>query len=441
MSSATYVQPPLQLAAVEDNPAFKMLCPRVQMGTTGSKVLFVLDRVASEEIRSHRLLEGDEIGGTFERVLREAVNRSRTPLKEFVAINYQELRLNKLSGPAKDRAQQACWQRVMDFAVRYRPDIIVFLGRDPADIAWAEGKDSDNAHLMGRIRSFKYGTHVFRGMWTLSASDWIPTQPHMFSHSMLAGIVIRNLIDAIEVRNRRTINVPANVQPIMLNTIERFRQFMALLKKARRPCIDTETRNLNRVANRLLSIQFSLDGKRSFFLPMRHRESPWLADEYNEIVASLRDWYERGETDYIIYHAAKFDIGQVFAQLGVRFHNHRVYDIQAAEFCFHPDTWVVTEQGRMQIKDLVAMPQPPRVLSWNHAEEKPEFKRILNQSQHANKKRMVEVEWEGGKLRVTEDHKIWSVTRGAYVEARSLQPDEEVAAFGPPDDGSSDAHS
>ena len=105
---------------------------------------------------------------------------------------------------------------------------------------------------------------------------------------------------------------------------------------------------------------------------------------------------------------------------------YNVFDVALGAFCFAPETIVATEEGPMQIQELVRRPTPPRVQSFSHETGVVEYADVVGASEHSSEKDLVEVEYDGGVLRVTEDHKIWSVTRGAYVEAASLLPDEEV---------------
>jgi hypothetical protein len=104
----------------------------------------------------------------------------------------------------------------------------------------------------------------------------------------------------------------------------------------------------------------------------------------------------------------------------------RIWDLMAGEYCFDPETLVETEFGMRKIIDIVRDPQPPRVWSFNHKTGERELKQVLYQSEHTTTDKMIEIEYEGGTLRVTENHEIWSVTHQRYVKVKDVREDEEV---------------
>lgn len=110
-------------------------------------------------------------------------------------------------------------------------------------------------------------------------------------------------------------------------------------------------------------------------------------------------------------------------------YHHNVCQIRA--YCFHPDTYVLTEIGMIPIRELISLNNPPKVVSWNHALEKVELKEIIATSEHATNEDMFEIEYEGGTFRVTENHEVWSVTRNAYVKAKNLIEGEDILAVNP----------
>lgn len=94
--------------------------------------------------------------------------------------------------------------------------------------------------------------------------------------------------------------------------------------------------------------------------------------------------------------------------------------------CIHLDMWVETERGRFQLKTLIAMANPPRAKSFNHHTNQVEYQPIDFKSIHATEQKMMEIEYEGGSIMVTEDHEVWSNTRNAYVKAKDIQDGEGV---------------
>jgi len=94
--------------------------------------------------------------------------------------------------------------------------------------------------------------------------------------------------------------------------------------------------------------------------------------------------------------------------------------------CIHLDMYVDTEVGRIQLKDFLELPQLPRVKSFNHITHRVEYQPIISSSRHTTDEHMLEIEYEGGSIWVTENHRVWSETRGMYIEAIDIQPEENI---------------
>ncbi len=100
---------------------------------------------------------------------------------------------------------------------------------------------------------------------------------------------------------------------------------------------------------------------------------------------------------------------------------------QIKSYCFHPDTLVITDKGKIRIQDIVASPIGTyKALSYSHLTRTEEYKDISFTSVHTTKQEMFEIEYEGGTVRLTEDHEVWSVTRQKYVKVKELEEGEEM---------------
>ena len=61
------------------------------------------------------------------------------------------------------------------------------------------------------------------------------------------------------------------------------------------------------------------------------------------------------------------------------------------------------------MRDFIALPTMPRVLTFNHETGETEYKSVIGTSEHTTDQDMYEIEYDGGVLRVTADHKVWMV--------------------------------
>lgn len=102
---------------------------------------------------------------------------------------------------------------------------------------------------------------------------------------------------------------------------------------------------------------------------------------------------------------------------------------QIESYCFHPDTFIVTDKGRVKISELVNRVEAGekfKALSYNHTSQESEFKPVSKVWSKPTTDNMLEIEYEGGSIKVTENHEVWSVTRGCYVKAIDLTEDDEI---------------
>lgn len=102
------------------------------------------------------------------------------------------------------------------------------------------------------------------------------------------------------------------------------------------------------------------------------------------------------------------------------------------EYCIDPSMFIVTEAGKVNIMDYINNKDNyGKVLSFNHEKNLLEWKDCTNTSVHSTNQDMFEIEYDGGSIRVTEDHEVWSVTRNAYVKAKDLTEDDEILVTAP----------
>lgn len=111
-----------------------------------------------------------------------------------------------------------------------------------------------------------------------------------------------------------------------IDTIEKFDDFYNKLINSNIVCIDTETSNLNKINNKILTFHFSLTGEEAYNIPYLHRETPFCSDELEYIKQKLKQYFENGHSEYLIFHNAKFDLSVIRGTLGVRGFSHKIYD-------------------------------------------------------------------------------------------------------------------
>jgi hypothetical protein len=405
------------------------------------KMLFVLDYMPKEDLASGRLCSG-QTGELLRRLLQVASTfyKSKKTINDWswLVVTYNSFRTAGKPEEFRQGAEQEFESRLKNVITQYKPKVVVTFGSKPM---YALNKqriqelDNKEQHLYGQpvptTITYNKDQHEFLHVPTLSLNTLV--NPDTSGTQMyLAGYVARNLMNALNAKNVYAIP-EIKFEPILVDSIKKFDRMLDQLIKAKVVAVDTETTNLNRRTNKLLTVQFSDRSDRAFFLPVYHKDSPFTGKELKYIRRRLRDYFESdNNNDYQVYTNAKFDLTVLRSNLGIRFFKADVWDIQGGDFCFHPDTFVETEIGKIKIKELIELQDKPKVLSYNHETRTLEYKRILFSSEHESSERMVELEYEGGLVQVTENHKVWSNTRQCYIEVKYLTQDEEIIVLDEP---------
>lgn len=395
------------------------------------RILFVLDYVPKEDLHSGNLLSGEqgEMLSNLINKIAEPFYLKRSVNFSWLACSFNAVRTAGKSSTFVKNATAAFEERIKFMIGKYKPDMVVTFGEAPMrafygkELELTKGKVSP---WLGVIRTKKIGDHKVKFCATVSLNTLTRGKSGEQSFS---GYVARNLANAISGHHLFAVDTEklASLRPVLIDTVEKFDKLLAKLKDEPVVAVDTETANLNRIVNKLLSIQFSKCANIGYFIPLEHKDSPFLKKELKYIKKELRKFFEGANNNKChVYANGGFDLNQLKVRLGVRHFANDIWDIFAGEYCFHPDTLVCTEDGPIKIKDLVASQVKPKVLSFNHATQKEELKEVLFASEHPTLEDLYEVEYEGGKVRITGNDKIWSVTRNSYVRVDELRVDEDV---------------
>jgi hypothetical protein len=87
--------------------------------------------------------------------------------------------------------------------------------------------------------------------------------------------------------------------------------------------------------------------------------------------------------------------------------------------CLPAGQKVMTDKGEIDIKEIVENKLPVKILSFNHKENKTEYKEIISYQKNPSRKLVKITTIENKVVICTEDHQIWTENRG-YVIAKEL---------------------
>lgn len=306
------------------------------------KVLIVLDYMPQEDLKSGRLLSG-ATGTLFKRILKVGDKFYGCEHKindySWLAVSYHAFKTAGESDSFKEGAHKEFANRLKFIITQYKPDIVITFGPDPykaLNSAKISKYNGNMHHLFGvptpTVVQHKGDKHKFKHVPTLSLNTLV-NDAGKGSEMAIMGYVSRNVVNGLNGKLKYRIPKELDYKSTLIDTVEKFDKMLKTIGRAKYVAIDTETENLNRRVNKMLTIQFAVSTKRAFVLPYLHKDSPFLASELKYIKKKLRRFFEkRNSNKNHIYANASFDLTVIRNNLGVRYFKNDVWDLFAGEF-------------------------------------------------------------------------------------------------------------
>lgn len=314
--------------------------------TAKKRVLFVLEHIATEDLKNESLLSG--MSKTVLQNCYDYATRIAQPYGDieedvaFAAINFNFFKNYHLSPDDLTKAHATSAKRVRDFIGKCDPTHVMVIG------------DRATKHLLNHKVEYAINKHGWvhkveiagkkRTVVTACEYSESLTPPKSFDDesndddaahkaTYQLGFFSRCLASMVADRLLWAIDIKPNA--ILIDSIKKFDRMMDLVEAADRVAFDTETANLNRIQNKLLILQFSIDKDRGFVLPYLHKDTPFSGKQIDYIKARLRTFFMRkmdmNYEKYLIAFNGKFDLTVVKQALGIPFIYWPIYDVQAGE--------------------------------------------------------------------------------------------------------------
>lgn len=243
--------------------------------------------------------------------------------------------------------------RVLDAVRRFKPDIVVTMGQDVFENCFRnlleeKAEKAQWATLMGCMpwAQLDADSKWFQVMPTLCPASLIKLgRKDRTSHCI--GWFIKHLATAMNGAPIAVMpeTVESDMQIRWVDTMERFRKFMAVLWKATEDkvpiSIDTETDGLKKITSKMVTLQACVDGKVAYILPFLHKDSPFTPDELIEISAELAEFFSTADGEHL-YQNGQFDLNIIKSNLHFDFYRAKIYDIIAGEVILDENTTVMS---------------------------------------------------------------------------------------------------
>jgi DNA polymerase I-like protein with 3'-5' exonuclease and polymerase domains len=324
------------------NPDMKF--PIYNYKQEGRRILIVSDKIIPGD--EDYFLEGRE-RGVVDKLLDHCFSKldKKVDIEKIAFLPFEAARPEVTERKNSDdkRRLSECYQvfmtRLKYFIDKFKPDCVICCGPDPFTLMFRELVDSDPKrvvkHRFNRLFKVKLKDHKFQLMGCIDLARPISWDTKNKDFANLLGYLTDGWIQAFNGYNWYTVTLE-NTAYRYVNTIEKFKSFYKKLLKADIVAIDTEGSGDGRLTSKLYSAQFAFTKDKGYFVPIDHPDTPFSSKELAYIKSKLKYYFEFERCKrYHIYQYGKYDVGQFYAQLGIRFYNHRIYDIMGGQFCWN----------------------------------------------------------------------------------------------------------
>ncbi len=349
------------LSVSKECKPFKLLLPiQKNWSRSENRLLIVCEHIHSDDLHNHTLLT-EKPAIVLNNCLDYATTLASrlgetTPKFSIAAINY-----NFFKSYILDNQQQADLyisnifaKRIRQYIKHINPTHIFISGCEAANallskeipnidnkLGWVhniliDGVPVTVTHSIDFVRSIEQYKSKYEDDDTEDTDDSYDTDVGL-EGAYLLGYFSRNLRNLLVGYIPFSFKLKPHVKYI--DTIEKFDDMMDVLNKADRVALDTESRNLSRVSNKLYVIQFAVSKKYGYVVPYLHPESPFNSEQIEYIRVKIRKFLMKKvdiDTGIDTYKAlymfnGKFDLTLIKQQFCVPVIHWPVYDLRAGE--------------------------------------------------------------------------------------------------------------
>ena len=301
-----------------------------------TKVLFVLDHMPSEDMKSGKLLSGvtgDLLNSLISATKKLYANTSAS--FSWLAVTFNAFRTYGTQAEFRASAEEAFTRRIAKLICKYQPDYVVAFGTSSMRALLGNTLVEDDK---GRVKysywlgvpvtkRFKSGgsEHTTSVVSNISLNDIVQGDS---GEASLLGYMCKCLAPLFGKTYSVDSETILSKGVTYVDTIKKFDRLMDVLAEKEVVAIDTETKNLNKITNQLLTMQFAYNAEKAFLVPVAHKDSPFTPNEIKHIQDRMREYLEgANKNKYHIYANAKFDITLFRSECGVRFYANEIWDV------------------------------------------------------------------------------------------------------------------
>jgi DNA polymerase I-like protein with 3'-5' exonuclease and polymerase domains len=309
---------------------------------SSKKILIVLDYLPTDDLKTRRLLKGTtaDLLDTLESLAKSHYgNKYKIKNFNWLACTFNAFRTAGTPKDFQQAAKEEFAERISCLITKYKPDTVIIFGDTatrfilPDSIRMSEGKVGC-WHGVPITATIKYQnkSHTTTLIPNISLNSIVTGSS---SQASMLGYIGRRFANGLHGSNPYAIDEKrvAAHRSVLIDTIPKFNKMLDMLQQQPVVAIDTETANLNKVTNTLLTIQFAKCVDFGYFVPIYHKDTPFTSKELLFIKNRLKSFFEgQNKNKYHVYTNAVFDLNVIRTALSCRYMYNDVWDIFAGEY-------------------------------------------------------------------------------------------------------------
>lgn len=249
------------------------------------------------------------------------------PDMAYAVANFNARKHLHLSTGGRKEAEQDFAQRMHRLIKKLKPTHVLVGGDEAMATLWPEIEYSN--YKRGWVHKLKSGSLALTVVSTLDLARLMEKNG---LHANLLGFFCRHLSYLMLGRNPHDLSHVKST-PRYVDTIEKFDSLMDRFDNAEEVAIDTETRNLSVLHNKIYTIQFCTDKNPDlgYVLAVDHPLCHWTAEERLYIKKALRKRFAAKEGPLLVAFNGMFDLRIIRRALKIPIIYHRIWEITAGE--------------------------------------------------------------------------------------------------------------
>ena len=302
--------------------------------SSNRRLLVIFQTVDSRDLKERELLSG-EVGKTFKNVFkyaRQTANKytdNQTPQFSCAVANFHAYKHMHLKGSRRTDAEAQFAERVHLLIKKLKPTHIMVSGDNAMIALYPDIKNVQ--YKRGWIHNIK-GPEGGRIKVT-SSVDFVRLLENHGHASNLLGYFSRHLAYLMLGRNPHDLS-QIKLDPRYIKTLEQFDRLMKKFDTAEECAIDTETKNLSVLHNKIYTIQFATNHnpEAGYILAVDHPLAHWNSEERRYIKQQLRARFSAKEGPTLVtFNGYMFDLHVIRQELKIPIIWLKVWEIIFAE--------------------------------------------------------------------------------------------------------------